>query len=85
MLDVDEMKFIYHSNKIFGLWSNKLQELLQSNSTCILVFFGSPAVADPGFAIGGANAVFDNFFCRKLHENDRKLTGGGGHFFVVVP
>ena len=41
----------------------------------------SLSVADPGFSRGGANSqncYYFSHFCRKLHENERIWTPGGG-------
>ena len=43
--------------------------------------FSYLTVADPGFSRGGNNSqggVIFSTFCRKLHENERIWTGGGG-------
>ena len=54
-------------------------------------FFTYP-VSDPGFFRGGRggalapkSAIIFNFFCRKLHENERIWTPGGGRVSLVPP
>ena len=46
-------------------------------------------VADPGFSPGGAptpkSAIIFQIFCRKLHENERIWTPGGGRASLAPP
>ena len=53
-----------------------------TSQSTILTAFDLDAAADPGFSPGGAptpkSSIIFQFFCRKLHENERIWTPRGG-------